>query len=170
MAAAKRICATGSWCFSPFLTGLIFIVVINISGGYLLQSIVDEKENRTMEVIVTSVSPEQLMYGKILGNLCVGLTQLLIWILFAVLGLAGIQTIYHFSQAPAFSAEQAGILLGIILPGFILIAALMTLVGISVTDMREAQQVSLLFTLPMLSPYWFAGAVLQHPENGLTTF
>ena len=72
--------------------------MINISGGYLLQSIVDEKENRTMEIIVTSVSPEQLMYGKILGNLCVGLTQLLIWIAFAALGLTGMQAIYHFGQ------------------------------------------------------------------------
>ena len=43
----------------------------------------------------------------------------------------------------------------------------MTLVGVSVTDMREAQQVSLMFTLPMVAPYWFAGAVLQHPENPL---
>ncbi len=153
----------------PFLSGLIFIVVINISGGYLLQSIVDEKENRTMEVIVTSVSPEQLMFGKILGNLSVGLTQLLIWILFAALGLAGMQAIYHFGQAPAITPVQGLILAGIILPGFILIAALMTLVGVSVTDLREAQQVSLLFTLPMVSPYWFAGAVLQHPENILTT-
>ncbi len=153
----------------PFLTGLIFIIVINISGGYLLQSIVDEKENRTMEVIVTSVSPEQLMYGKILGNLCVSLTQLLIWITFAALGLAGMQAIYHFGQAPAITLEQAGIVAGIILPGFILIAALMTLVGVSVTDMREAQQVSLMFTLPMVAPYWFAGAVLQHPDNLLAT-
>ena len=152
----------------PFLTGLIFIVVINISGGYLLQSIVDEKENRTMEVIITSISPEQLMIGKILGNLCVGLTQLLIWLIFAAIGLAGMQAIYHFSPTPAISAEQIGILAGIIIPGFILIAALMTLVGVSVTDMREAQQVSLMFTLPMVAPYWFAGAVLQHPENILT--
>ena len=84
----------------PFLTGLIFIIVINISGGYLLQSVVDEKENRTMEVIVTSVSPEQLMTGKILGNLSVGLTQLLIWLLFAGIGLAGMQTIYGADFIP----------------------------------------------------------------------
>jgi ABC-2 type transport system permease protein len=45
----------------------------------------------------------------------------------------------------------------------------MTLVGVTATEMREAQQVSLLFTLPMVTPYWFAGAVLQHPDNILTT-
>jgi len=154
----------------PFLTGLIFIIVINISGGYLLQSVVDEKDNRTMEIIVTSVSPEQLMAGKILGNLSVGLTQLMIWLSFAGLGIAGIQLIFHFGLAPVIGFTHLILILGIILPGFILIAALMTLVGATATDMREAQQVSVLFTLPMVSPFWFASAILQHPENPLTVF
>lgn len=154
----------------PFLTGLLFIIVINISGGYLLQSVVDEKENRTMEIIITSVSPEQLMFGKILGNLSVGLTQLLIWIGFAALGTIGMQIIFNYSFLPQFDTTQLMIIAGIILPGFILIAALMTLVGVTATEMREAQQVSMLFTLPMMMPYWFASAVLEHPNNTLTTF
>ena len=154
----------------PFLTGLIFIIVINISGGYLLQSVVDEKDNRTMEIIVTSVSPEQLMAGKILGNLSIGLTQLFIWLLFAVLGLVGIQIIFHYNQTPIIGLIHLVLTLGIILPGFILIAALMTLVGVTATEMREAQQVSVLFTLPMVSPFWFASAILQNPDNPLIVF
>lgn len=154
----------------PFMVGLIFIIVINISGGYLLQSVVDEKENRTMEIIVTSVSPEQLMIGKILGNLSVGLTQLLIWLSFAVIGLAGIEIIFHYGQPPTIQPIHLILLSGIILPGFILIAALMTLVGVTATEMHEAQQVSVLFTLPVVSPFWFAPAILQHPENPLSAF
>jgi ABC-2 type transport system permease protein len=154
----------------PFMIGLIFVIVINISGGYLLQSVVDEKENRTMELIVTSISPEQLMIGKIMGNLCVGLTQLLIWVLFAVLGMVGVQLIFHYGQPMMFQPIHFLLLAGIILPGFVLIAALMTMVGVTATELHEAQQVSILFTLPMVSPFWFAGAVLQHPQNPLTTF
>lgn len=154
----------------PFMIGLIFIIVINISGNYLLQSVVDEKENRTMEIIVTSVSPEQLMIGKILGNLSVGLTQLFIWILFAGIGLLGIQIIFNYGQPPMFQPIHIILLLGIIMPGFILIAALMTLVGVTATELHEAQQVSILFTLPMVSPFWFAPAILQHPQNPLATF
>jgi ABC-2 type transport system permease protein len=154
----------------PFVTGLIFIIVINISGGYLLQSVVDEKDNRTMEIIVTSVSPEQLMAGKILGNLSVGLTQLMIWLLFAGLGIAGVQLFFNYGLAPEIGLVHLVLTLGIIIPGFILIAALMTLVGVTATDMREAQQVSVLFTLPMVSPFWFASAILQHPDNPLTVF
>lgn len=154
----------------PFLSGLIFIIVINISGGYLLQSVVDEKESRTMEIIITSVSPEELMIGKILGNLSVGLTQLLIWISFILLGSMVLRLIFNYSVASQITPIQLFIIAGIILPGFILIAALMTLVGVTATEIREAQQVSILFTLPMITPYWFAGAVLQHPNNILTTF
>jgi ABC-2 type transport system permease protein len=78
------------------------------------------------------------------------------------------QFIYRTSFVPAFTPEQIGLFVGLILPGFILIAALMTLVGVSVTDMREAQQVSMMFTLPMVAPYWFAGALLQHPNHPLS--
>jgi len=156
--------------FFPFAVGLIFVIVINISGGYLLQSVVDEKENRTMEMVVTSVSPEQLMFGKILGNLSVGLTQLFIWLAFAVFGLTGFQVFFHYDQVPDIQPVHLVILFGIIAPGFILIAALMTLVGVMVTELREAQQVSVLFTLPMVSPFWFAAAILKNPGHPLTVF
>ncbi len=154
----------------PFLVGFIFIVVINISGGYLMQSVVDEKENRTMEMIVTSVSPEALMAGKILGNLCVGLTQLLIWLVFAAAGFIGINLIFGLDYTPVLLPTHVILFFGIILPGFVLVAALMTLVGVSAASLREAQQVSILFTLPMVAPYIFANAVLQSPNHPLSTF
>jgi len=151
----------------PFLVGLLFIIVINISGGYLMQSVVDEKENRTMEMIVTSVSPEALMAGKILGNLSVGLTQLLIWLFFAAAGVFSMQFFFGFGYAPVIMPVHLVLLFGIIIPGFVLVAALMTLVGVTAASLREAQQVSILFTLPMVAPYWFAGAVLQNPNHPL---
>ena len=48
----------------PFSAGVLFMIAVNSSGGYLLQAVVEEKENRTMEIVITSVSPEQLMAGK----------------------------------------------------------------------------------------------------------
>lgn len=154
----------------PFMVGLIFIIVINISGGYLMQSVVDEKANRTMEMIVTSLSPDALMSGKILGNLCVGLSQLIIWLLFAAFGAWSIELIFGYGYAPVILPEHWAMLVGIIIPGFILVAGLMTLVAVSAASLREAQQVSMLFTLPMVSPYWFAGAVLENPSHRLSQF
>jgi len=53
----------------PILMGILFMIAINTSGGYLMQALVEEKENRTMEIMVTSMSPDQLMAAKIIGNL-----------------------------------------------------------------------------------------------------
>jgi len=156
--------------FFPFASGLIFMIVINISGGYLLQSVVDEKENRTMELIVTSTSPWELMIGKIIGNLSVGFTQALIWFSSAIVGLTIVKLIFGIGQLENVQMVHLILFLGIILPGFVLFAALMTIVGVTASEMREAQQVSLLFTLPLASPFWLAAAILQHPDNPLTIF
>ena len=152
----------------PFMVGLIFVVVINISGGYLVQSVVDEKANRTMEMIVTSVSSKALMGGKILGNLCVGLSQLIIWLFFVVIGVIGIEFLFGFGYVPTIQGVHYIMFFGIFIPGFILIAGLMTIVAVSATSLREAQQISMLFTLPMVSPYWFAGAVFENPSHPLS--
>ena len=63
----------------PFATAMLFMYAVSTTGNYLLQALVEEKENRTMEIVVTSLSPTALMAGKILGNMFVGLTQLLFW-------------------------------------------------------------------------------------------
>jgi ABC-2 type transport system permease protein len=73
--------------FTPFIAGIMFIIVVLTSGGYLLQAVVEEKENRTMEIIITSVTPGQLMTGKIIGDIAVGLTQLVVWLVFGWVGL-----------------------------------------------------------------------------------
>jgi ABC-2 type transport system permease protein len=154
----------------PFVFILIFTITINISGSYLMQSVVDEKENRTIEVIVSSVSSNQLMVGKILANLGVGLTQLFIWLLFTALGLLGLEMIIQTGVMPNLEPIHLLLLFGILAPGTIFIAALMTMAGVTVAELYEAQQVSILFTLPMLSPIWFSTSILSNPDKPLSIF
>ncbi len=151
----------------PILAGILFVIVINISGGYLLQAVVEEKENRTMEIILTSVSSDQLMAGKIMGNLSVGLTQLLIW-----LSAAGIGAIFFAN----FGSQLGGmdmlgpyllVLVVTFIPAFIMIAALMAMVGATATEAREAQQVAGLFSLPIFMPLWFITVIIEHPDSPL---
>ena len=154
----------------PFVFILIFTITINISGSYLMQSVVDEKENRTIEVIVSSVSSNQLMVGKILANLSVGLTQLFIWLLFTALGLLGLEMIIQSGVLPRLEPIHLLLLFGILAPGTILFAAMMTMAGVTVAELYEAQQVSILFTLPMLSPIWFSTSILSNPDTPLSIF
>jgi ABC-2 type transport system permease protein len=151
-----------------FCSGILFIVVVFTSSGYLMQALVEEKENRTMEIIVTSVSPEQLMAGKVLGNLCVGLTQLLVWMGCIVIAILVGQQSVTWMQNIQISKETILIFVLIMLPGFIMVAGLMAMLGATVTEAREAQQWTSLISLPVVAPYWLFGAISGNPNGGLS--
>lgn len=155
--------------FTAFAVGLAFTIAIFTSSGYLMQAVVEEKENRTMEIMVTSVSPAQMMSGKILGMIGVGLTQLLVWFGLAALVVRLGRDIFPWMQALRLAPEMLGILLLAMLPGFILVAALMATVGATVTEEREGQQVTGLFTLPVVAPYWFTAQIMGSPNGPLAT-
>ncbi|MHB8089668.1 MAG: ABC transporter permease, partial [Anaerolineaceae bacterium] len=118
----------------PLLAGVLFIIAVNISGGYLMQAVVEEKENRTMEILVTSVSPTQLMAGKVVGDILVGLTQLVVWILFLIIGLIIAPTfIPDMGTMPAIDAKYILLIAGTMLPAFVMIAAAMGAIGATAT-------------------------------------
>lgn len=155
----------------PIIAGVLFMVSINTSGGYLLQAVVEEKENRTMEIMITSTSANQLMAGKILGNLSVGLTQVLVWVL------GGLVAVNLYMRAnPEFAIGSMvtpayfWLMLATFLPSFIMVAALMAALGATVTESREAQQVAGLFTLPLFMPLWFITNIMTYPNGPLAVF
>lgn len=153
--------------FLPVIAGILFLLAVNVSGGYLLQAVVDEKENRTIEIVMTSVSTDQFMAGKIAGNLSVGLTQLLIWLIAAGVGIL----ILSRTQTELANFTVGGTFLGMLLltalPAFIMIAALMAMVGATATEAREAQQIAGLFSLPIFIPIWFIQSIIENPNGPL---
>lgn len=151
--------------FTPFIAGIMFVVVVMTSGGYLLSAVVEEKENRTMEIVITSVNPGQLMTGKIIGNIAVGLTQLVIWLIFGWIGLSVGGQFWPVLRDFSLPADYIGILLLIMLPSFVMIAAIMAAIGSTMTEMREAQQVSGLFSLPIMIPYYISSTIMMNPNG-----
>jgi len=154
----------------PFLAGFLFLIAVNISGGYLLQAVVEEKENRTMEIVVTSVSPTQLMTGKVIGNLSVGLTQLIIWIIFGVIGVGFVMNAFPNLRSTQIDANFLLIVVMTFIPAFVMISAMMAALGATTTDLKEAQQVSGLFTLPIAIPFWFIGLLMENPNSPFSIF
>jgi ABC-2 type transport system permease protein len=63
----------------PIAFAMFFMVSIFTSSSFLLQGVVEEKENRVMEILLSSVSYKELLIGKVFGLGAVGLTQILIW-------------------------------------------------------------------------------------------
>lgn len=155
----------------PIIAGVLFMVAINTSGGYLLQAVVEEKENRTMEIMITSISPNQLMAGKILGNLSVGLTQVLVWVLG---GLLAINLIIRANPELALGSlitpSYFWLILATFLPSFVMVAAMMAALGSTVTETREAQQIAGWFTLPIFMPLWFISNIMTYPNGPLAMF
>ncbi|HCS39396.1 MAG TPA: hypothetical protein DIW44_07425 [Anaerolineaceae bacterium] len=152
----------------PMLAGVLFIIAVNISGGYLMQAVVEEKENRTMEILVTSVSPTQLMAGKVVGDLLVGLTQLVVWILFLIIGLQVAPLfIPDMGTMPVIDGKYILLIAGTMLPAFVMIAAAMGAIGATATESQEAQQMAGFFTLPIVVPFWFVSQIMFKPNGPL---
>jgi ABC-2 type transport system permease protein len=131
----KREMAQDNWLsiMLPVLSGVLFMIAVNISGNYLLQAVVEEKENRTIEIIVTSVSPDQLMTGKVLGDLLVGLTQLIVWIIFVVIALQFIPAFVPIGDVPKIELPYLMLIIATLLPAFVMISALMGAIGATAT-------------------------------------
>lgn len=151
----------------PYLFGLLFLVATFSSSSYLLQAIVDEKENRTMEIVVTSVRPMQLIAGKTLGLGALGLTQTLVWLLFGAL-LAGIGAIM-FEPLRTFNLPGNILLIALLvfIPGYLLFAGLMVGIGAMVSSQQEGQQMASLFNLIGMSPFILNFIFITNPNGPL---
>ncbi len=151
----------------PFISGLVFFFAIATSSGYLLQAVVEEKENRTMEILVTTVSPGQLMAGKIVGDVAIGFTQLFAWLAFIVVGVMVGSNWLEFLQGVQIPWASLGLMLLVMVPAFVMISALMAAVGATVTEASEGQQVMGMFTLPLYLPYFLIAVLMENPNGPL---
>jgi len=153
----------------PLLIGLVFLLLLLMSSGYLLQAVAEEKENRTIEVLVTSVSPLQLVAGKVVGIAGVSLTQLVAWTLFSFLVLsvarsAGIGWLQDMSLDWGSVLASAALAI----PCFILASALMVAAGATLTTSQESQSAGTFFSVLHALPLWLAWAIISSPHSALS--
>lgn len=153
--------------FIAFVFALVFVISVFTTAGFLVQAVVDEKENRTMEILITSLRPESLMTGKIIGLVALGFTQIIIWLIGAF-----IATVIARANIPNFPViEIPGAILGIgllwFVPYYIMIAALITAVGVSVTAVSEGQQLSGIISVTSMVPFWFFYFFITSPNSPL---
>ena len=155
---------------TSYVLMFLFLQIITLYGQNAMRSVLEEKNNRIVEVIVSSVRPTQLMAGKVLGLASVALLQIAIWAGFAALVSSQSEMLSRrFGlSAGAFSALQLepqvwGILLVFFTLGFILYAAMYAAAGAAVTSEQEAQQLTLPMMLPLFVPVVFIMPILTDP-------
>ena len=150
----------------PYIFCILLMLAIFTSSGYLLQGLVEEKENRVMEILLSSVSPRQLLAGKVIGLGAAGLVQIVVWLISSdfILKIASStfgNVIGSLQVPPDF------LILGIVyfILGYLLMAILMAAVGSVSRTAREGQQMSAFFIIPVIIPVYFMGLIMEHPEN-----
>jgi ABC-2 type transport system permease protein len=180
------------------LFGLLMYLFIFIYGAQIMQGIIEEKTNKVVEVIVSTVRPFQLMMGKILGLASVGLLQFLIWIIL-ISTLSGLVFILFGIEMPqqqmaremtvqsgAVNPELAKIIevwnqipLGYMianfvfyfLGGYLIYGALFAAVGSAVDSPSEAQQFMFPITIPLLISYFSLFIfILQDPHGPISVW
>ncbi len=158
----------------PMVAGIAFIIAMFSTGGYLMQAVVEEKENRTMEVVITSVSPNQFMAGKIIGDTSIGLTQIFLWMLFIVIPILVLRNTISFLRGIQITPQTLLLVVFVMLPAFVMVSALMAAIGATVSEAREGQQMVGIISLPIWIPYMLTGALMSNPNSpmaiGLSLF
>jgi len=159
----------GAWGFAftfviPYFLSIFLVTTIFTSSGYLLQSVAREKENRVIEIVVSSVRPIELMTGKIAGLGALGLTQVLVWLLSAV-GFSG-GAVALLAVAGAVSIPVRVLVLGVVyyVLGYTLYAILMAGAGALGTTMQESQQLAGIFSFFAAVPYMISGLLFANPN------
>jgi ABC-2 type transport system permease protein len=152
----------------PFVIGILLVMAVFTTAGYMLQAVVDEKENRTMEILVTSISAERLMFSKLAGLVGVGLTQIIAWGAFVVIGLLILRA---YVPALGLLAPSPGLLFIAVawfVPFYVVFAGLMAAIGVSVTEVSEGQQASGIISLFAAIPFYFMVALISAPDSPLS--
>ena len=138
----------------------LFYFIMLVGSGYLLRSVVTEKENRTVEVLLLSLHPRELMVGKILGLSVVTLVQLGVWFSGGTVILnrgAALLDVSAFTFPPGFFVWA---ILFLVL-GFLLFASVMAAAGAIAPTAREGNQVAWLLIIPLLPTLMFG----DEPNN-----
>jgi len=151
----------------PFLAGFLFIMATISSSGYLLQALTAEKENRTAEVMITTLTPLQLVGGKSLGLMAVSLTQLAIWVAVALAAIAVGGRYFPELSGLHVSPGLIGVILLFFLPAYALIAGLMTAIGAIMPDQQQSQQIAGLLNMMFFVPYFLAAVLFANPNGPL---
>ncbi len=141
-----------------FMMMLFFLVVT--SGQLLVRSILEEKSNRVVEILLSSCSARDLMAGKILGLSGLGLTQMALWV---AIGLA-VSAKFAITLIPLTSALVLALYFAL---GYVQYAAIFVAAGAPVSTEQEAQQINSYLVLILIVPIAVAFTAVQDPHSTL---
>ena len=145
--------------FSAYVVIMMMFFLILTNGQLLVRSVLEEKSNRVIEVLLSSCSARDLMTGKILGLGFLGLFQLLIW------GTMGFVVMVQFKGVTIIAPENLLASFAYLIFGFLLYAGIFVAVGSPVTTEQEAQQLTGYIVIFLIAPIILILPIMQNPDS-----
>ena len=166
------------------ILGMMLYMLLILYGQMVLTSVVEEKSNRVIDVMVTSSTPFQIMMGKILGIALVAVTQIAIWALLVIAASKFLVPVLFGDNIAAtndmmlasimgtltdtgYLAMLFGCLLLFVVGGFLLYAALYAAAGSAVDSVQEGQQYNTIIMMPIILSIFVMMSVFNDPNSPL---
>jgi ABC-2 type transport system permease protein len=181
-----------------FAAGYLLFMFIIIYGNMIMRSVIEEKTNRIIEVIISSVKPIQLLMGKIIGTSLAGITQFLMWIIFGGILLVIVSLVFDIDFSAAQAAQQQELLAQsanvdfqvqiselinsmpivnllaaffiFFIGGYLLFSSLYAAIGAAVDNETDTQQFMMPILMPLVLAVYVGGfTVLEDPHGTVAT-
>jgi ABC-2 type transport system permease protein len=142
---------------------LIYIAVL-LYGISVMRSVLEEKNSRIIEVLLSSATSTELMIGKIFGVGAVGLTQIMVWaVMGAVFAFPSLAMNMDFSQLAISPAVLLAFVVYFLL-GYLLFSALYAAIGAVTTTEQEGQQLQFIIVIPLVLSVFMLSSVVKTPD------
>lgn len=153
-----------------FGIAILFYLTVVGASGYLLQGLGNEKQNRVMEILISSIRPFNLLVGKMLGLGAVGILQMIIWTVFAlVIFGGGGNSMLASITLPTLSVGNWIIIVAFFVAGYLVYASLFAGLGAITPGPKESSQYTFFLMLPTFIPLWFGSVLITAPNGTLAT-
>jgi ABC-2 type transport system permease protein len=148
----------------PIIFMVLFLISVLMTSGYLMQGTATEKENKVVDVLLASANPDQILAGKLLGLGAAGLLQIAVWL--TMLMITGLGVIPMLIQA-RMDVPWLALVLAIpfFVVGFLFFGGLMLGTGSLGTNMREAQQLAMVWSLTAALPMMMMAVLIRDPNG-----
>lgn len=165
-----------------FLATFILYMFIMLYGNMVMNSIIEEKNNRVLELVVTSVNPTWLMMGKIIGVGLVALTQMLVWAVIILICSAWVLPMLTAMASNAdgsmmaamsqltdvgFMSEYLLYLILFLVGGYFFYASIYAAIGSAVDNLQDASQLQTVAVLPIILAFVISMTVVNDPNSTL---
>src|SRR4051812_8963353 len=143
----------------PLAASYLLMMSLMLSGSWMLQGTVEERSNKLLETVLACISPEELMYGKLLGTIAVGLSMILAWVGCGILAAYATHGVIADLIRPALEPlTSPGTIMALIyffITGYVAISVIFLAIGGMSDSMREAQGYLMPVMLAILMPITF---------------